>query len=259
MTVEAVLEAHSASRAQVVQRVTAILSAQWRSLGSWDREDISTFVERAVPAVSAGQALTATLVDVYLSQVLTEILSEPIPPVGLEPMENLRGVASAEVYARPFVDVWTALKNGEDFAAALARGQDRLTRLGEDDLDLAYRRAVLEATNRQPRITGYRRVIRPELSGVTCGLCVAASSNIYRRGTLMPIHTHCKCAVMPIVSGRDPGRVINGVDIDSLYKQAASNGRTAEELSKARFVVQDHGELGPMLMPEGQKFTKVAA
>jgi hypothetical protein len=41
-------------------------------------------------------------------------------------------------------------------------------------------------------VTGYRRVIHPELSkSGTCGLCVAAADRIYYVDDLMPIHTNC--------------------------------------------------------------------
>jgi len=259
MPVEALLEAHSAARDRISSRVVELLTRSWASLGSWNRADVETFLSRALPAVSAGQALTAQLVDVYAAQVLTDLLGERVGPVGISPADvtALRPVPPETVYERPFVQLWSELKAGQRFNDALTHAQARLVEITEDDLTLSYRRAALIVANRQPRITGYRRVIRPELARKdgTCGLCIAASGQVYRKSTLMPIHTHCHCAVMPIVGAKDPGRDINGQDIDSLYRQAAANGRSREELSAARFTVHEHGELGPYLTPKGQHFT----
>lgn len=253
MPLDVVLEQHVAAREQVLADVKEILTQSWLGLGSWDRENIEEFVAGVVPAVNAGEDLTALLTDSYLAEAMTEITGQIVLPQGTPPMQNLRQVPNEEVYARPFVDVWTQLKNGESFDVALERGLDRLLRLGEDDLTLAYREATRISLGANG-VAFYRRVIRPELSGAVCGLCVAASGQRYKSDKLMPIHTHCRCAVMPIIDGADPGREINGQDIDSLYREASKNGRTAKELSNTKFVLQEHGELGPMLMPKGQQF-----
>ena len=253
MPIEAVLEAHSAAREQVLSDVKDILTESWLGLGSWDQEDVADFVEQAEPTVNAGQDLTGMLVDQYVSESLSELTKQLVIPRGIPSMTNLRGTPFSEVYARPFVEVWTNLRDGQPFEVALERGLDRLTRLGEDDLTLAYREATRVSLSRNG-VTFYRRVIRPELSGAVCGLCVAASGQRYKSDQLMPIHTHCRCAVMPIIDGADPGREINGQDIDSLYREASKNGRTAKELSNTKFTLHEHGELGPMLMPKGQQF-----
>lgn len=266
MTVESLLEAHSAQRAALTDRITAMLLTHWRTLASWDRADVSRFIARAVPAVSAGQQLTGRLADVYIAQVLSELLGERVTSTGIaaSDLTNLRGVPATEVYSRPFVEVWSALKRGEPFAAGLSLAEDRLRRLVEDDLSLAYRRGAMLAMNRQPGVTGYRRVIRPELArtGGTCGLCIAASGQRYKRSDLMPLHTRCNCGVMPITKDRDPGRDINGQDIDGLYAKAlkdTGSDTSARALSATRFDVRTHGELGPVLTPAGQHFAGPAS
>ncbi len=261
MTVEALLEAHTASRARVQEQVIAMLARQFRELGSWNRADLERFLVRALPVVTAGQRLTAQLVDVYAAQVLSELLEERIQPVGLDAASTtaLRGVDPADVYSRPFIQLWGGLARGERFLDALSAAETRLLEISEDDLTLAYRRAALVVGNRQPTITGYRRVIRPELArkGGTCGLCIAAADQRYKTGELLPVHTHCHCAVVPIVGSKDPGRDINGQDISDLYRKAAAdaNSTSAKALSAQRYTVHEHGELGPLLMPKGQHFT----
>ena len=91
------------------------------------------------------------------------------------------------------------------------------------------------------RIIGWRRVIHPELSRGrqrdpsykgTCGLCVAASQRTYSRKDLKKIHENCNCAVVPITTLKDPGKLLNEQDLKSLY--AASDGTNAQSLSRVR-------------------------
>jgi hypothetical protein len=107
-------------------------------------------------------------------------------------------------------------------------------------------------------VSGYRRVIHPELSrSGTCGLCIAAADRIYKVDDLMPIHTSCACEPMPIVRGVDPARVFNGADTTELYRRvlAAAGGETAAaKLRATRVQVSAHGELGPVLHDAGHRF-----
>lgn len=71
-------------------------------------------------------------------------------------------------------------------------------------------------------ITGWRRVIHPELSkGGTCGLCVvAAAGRRYTTSNLKPLHDGCQCGTLPITADSDPGDALNRVDLGSLYDDA---------------------------------------
>lgn len=92
-------------------------------------------------------------------------------------------------------------------------------------------------------VTGWRRIIHPELSrGGTCGLCVAATSRIYRTGNLKPIHDGCHCGVLPIVGGEDPGDALNRLDLGDLYDDA---GQTTDgwTLKQTRYQVGADGQL----------------
>jgi hypothetical protein len=158
----------------------------------------------------------------------------------------LRGVPTAEVYRRPFVEVFTGLKNGMLFADAVDVGLARLKEIGDDDMSLAYRVGTQKSMAAQ-KIKDYRRVVRPEMSrGGTCPLCHLASENTYHRSSLLPIHTHCRCAVMPVIGRLDPGLRLNDEDLGSL------------ETPKEVPVIRHHGELGPILQVEGQHFTTEA-
>jgi hypothetical protein len=140
-------------------------------------------------------------------------------------------------------------------AEIMARVGDRAVVMAGDNLNLALRAQIEESAKRDPStVTGYRRVIHPELSqGGTCGLCVAASTRPYTRGDLLPLHSRCKCIVVPIVgeSGGDGdvGGAINDADLGLLYDEATSTGR--KDLKRTRYKVISHGELGSWLVPAG--------
>lgn len=126
----------------------------------------------------------------------------------------------------------------------------RAERMVNDDIAMASRAASQDAMKAAPagRITGYRRVLHPELteSGQSCGLCIAASTRVYKVGELLPIHNFCKCECVPIVNGNDPGSQINDEDLAALYDEAG--GSTAkEDLANEKYVVFQHPELGPVL------------
>jgi hypothetical protein len=80
-----------------------------------------------------------------------------------------------------------------------------------------------------------------------------ASDRTYKSKDLMALHDRCKCTVLPIVNGQDPGLTLNGADLAAFYKSAGSTG--AADLKKTRYVVHQHGELGPVLRAAGDKFT----
>lgn len=261
MDVLALLEQQTRGREAIRERVEAIVLRAWQGLGSWDRDDADRFVDMVVPVIEAAQLQTQTITEVYLSGLLSELLGEDIPALGAD-LAGLRPVPLDEVYRRPFVEHWSALKQGAQFDAALAVGADRLLRLAQDDLALAHRRAAFTVVNSDDRVTGYRRVVRPEMArGGTCGLCIAAASQVYHRSHLLPIHTRCHCDVMPIVrtSGgtKDPARRVNDEDIDAAYARVSTTaGSTAaDDLKRVRVTTVEHGELGPILRQAGDEFT----
>lgn len=243
---EEILMAHSLQREALVDRILAILEAQWGAVTTWDDAGIDKFTKAIAPVVTGAQVMTARMADAYIAQVLSEMTGKRVNPTGIQFTGDLRGIPTAEVYRRPFVEVFTGLKNGLLFADAFNSGLARLREIGDDDMSLAYRMGTQKSMAAQ-KIRDYRRVVRPELSkGGTCPLCHVASENVYHRSKLMPIHTHCRCAVMPIIGRLDPGLRLNSEDLGSL------------ESPKEIPVVRNHGELGPILQIAGQHFTSEA-
>lgn len=148
---------------------------------------------------------------------------------------------------------------------AAQQASQRLDSLIDDNLMLAQRLAqqqvLAQAVNlddggnhrgrNAPKITGYRRVIHPELSrGGTCGMCIAASDRLYKIAELLPIHAHCKCTIAAVTDEYDPADDLNAVDLNALYKDAGGN--TVAHLKRTRYRVDEHGELGPVLVPQSK-------
>lgn len=134
-------------------------------------------------------------------------------------------------------------------AAALAKlTHNTLTHAEGTALSKAYTAAGKD-------ITGYRRVIHPEVSkaGNTCGLCIAASQRFYHIPNLDPIHDNCNCTVVPIVGSQDPGLNLNESDMKRLYA-AAGKKTTPKALSAVRFAPTSRG-LGKQQKRNGDEKT----
>jgi hypothetical protein len=110
-------------------------------------------------------------------------------------------------------------------------------------------------------IVGYRRVLEGPHS---CGLCVVASTRLYHRSDLMPIHPNCDCSVFPVVSSdRDPGPLLNAGTLADVHSAIAAafgadstaaraipglmNGEHKPALYRDVLIEHHHGEIGPVL------------
>lgn len=141
---------------------------------------------------------------------------------------------------------------------AKAQSNLRISNLVDDNLMLTQRLAqqevlaqVVNLDRPGPKIIGYRRVIHPELSETgTCGMCIAAADRIYHIKELMPLHFRCKCTVAAITADHDPGDDANSIDLKTLYEHAG--GKTVSHLKRTRYDVDEHGELGPVLVPKAK-------
>ena len=252
------VDAHANARGKLTGRVLAAVTAAIAGFDGWyDEAAVAQLALRVVTVVEAGQRQTAAVTDAYLAQVTAEMLGAPVRPVGvLSPREvaGLRaGVEHTAAYARVAEQYRYARSQGAEPGrardAALLRGNV----LAQTDTALAFRAQAARFTAERP-VTGYRRVIRPELARTgTCGLCIAAADRVYTRGQLLPIHERCNCGVLPILGEVDPGRDLNGEELGALY-DAAGGSTAGEDLKRVRVAVHEHGELGPVLREESHRF-----
>lgn len=259
------------------QRYGRIRANTEREIGLiWDRLGglTDSHAERAAVAL-AEQANLATLATVQLVEALVvatgRLAGEDIDP-DLDPDDltgpALRGVDPMEEWTRPVVTARVAISEGSDFDAAMALGRHRAQTLSLTDAVLAQRAAMTRS-----KVVGYRRV----LTGKSCALCAAASTQRYHSDSLMPIHQHCDCGIAPIIGSADPGRVINadqlqqlkaqgpqywnkrgfGIDEDGqifarsdrspLGSKVEGDDADWRQRRPVRVDIEDHGELGPVL------------
>lgn len=219
------------------------------SAGEFRDADLERFVKTVVPVVLAGRRQVSALTDAYLSRKLGIRASGPIDT------DSLRGVAAAEVYARPFVTVRTKLANGLDLAAAVSAGAARVTDLTVTDMQLA-KTHTSQATFQRAGVTRYIRVVSADN---TCALCYVASTQTYSTDDLMPIHPGCNCGtdVAPDNFDGTDTLIATHAAVEDALGVSASDARAIDY--RKQVVVREHGELGPVLAVKGQAFTGPSA
>lgn len=232
----------------------------WDRLAGLDDAAQQRFAVEAAATSMAAQERAAALVGGYLS-VAVGFMDGDGSPVGVD-VERVsgaavRGVDPADVYLRGVVTARTKVSAGVTVFDAMRAGRDRMVSTAETDVALTQRAATVEVLG-EKGVVGYRRV----LTGKSCALCATASTQRYRSGDLMPIHSHCDCGVVPIIGDRDPGRVINQPLLDDLKNADPDFARSRKlqvdedgTVHLPEVAVREHGELGPVLSVKDQDFT----
>lgn len=248
--VEAWVDTYSESARSLETGTMLGVWAAYQGISDWynPAETVRAATEAASTVTRMVDAIDG-LVSAYLGNV-TGVLTNSVPT--RLPAPRLAyprmGITPQRVYDRP---VWTyrdTIARGGTEADAFLAARLHADHLAETDAILAERDAAVHSITREPATNAYRRVIRPELSkGGSCGLCIAAADRIYSMETLMAIHERCKCTVLPIVRGQDPGAELNGIDLEQLYADAGGKTDRAA-LKKTRYRIDEHGELGPVLV-----------
>lgn len=158
------------------------------------------------------------------------------------------------VFTRAAVTYRFRRSEGATDAQAQAAAQQRIDSILDGNLQITRRLAEHQALEQARAIdldrpiVGYRRIIHPEMSvGGVCGLCIVAADLTYKLETLKAIHENCWCTVMPVFEDYDPGYNLNGEDLGKLYE--AAGGNTRDKLKRTRYLIEEHEELGPMLVP----------
>lgn len=132
---------------------------------------------------------------------------------------------------------------------------ERLEQIVAHDVAATARDEEQRVYKASGKVTGYRRVIHPEMSKTgTCGLCFVAANNFYTVGDLMPLHERCKCTTAPITATHDPAMNLSANDLKAVY-DAAGGSTHGDDLKRTRVTVNQHGEYGPVLSREGDHFT----
>lgn len=252
------------AKAQDKQTKSAVRAAvaRTRAMGDddwYDSTAITKYAKDVVKLVEPSQRQAAALTNAFQARVLTELTGRTATPVKQVDITRLRGVAHDSVYGRVADDYRYQKSLGKTAAEAQKLAELRAEELADMDVTLAVRKQENAFVTAKKAVLYYRRVIHPELakSGTSCGLCIVASTRVYNKGDLKPIHFRCNCVTLPVVDRKqDVGDLINQDDLTSLYEEAGSN--RAADLKKTRYSVHQHGELGPVLTYRGNRWRSPA-
>lgn len=252
------------------QAVVAFLRELWDALGLYRNEQIPVFLGEFLPYLAQVQQEMSDLTVAHLELQGVAPVRVDVADVSGAAIRN--GTTPAEVYERPFHLVWRQLHDlpREDGAIdqAIEAGLKRAEQSALTDLQLTKTHTAQVGLAADPKVQGYRRVLEGESS---CGLCIVASTQRYRREDLLPMHPACDCSVAPIVGDVDPGLIINAPLLEAAHQAifdtfgkssagARDIGRGVVNIKgealKYRdvLVTHQHGELGPILRVRGTPF-----
>lgn len=245
--------------------VLTALAQRWEQQPGWSDTDAEQFASRAVPLLEAAQVgayglLAAAFLTEARATLDRDVPDLPVPPSQAATTLTLRGVDTATVLRRPFVTVRTALSQGTPPAAALTRGATRLRSLADTGMQLATTHAADAALTTAYAGTGFRWYARIPTGRESCALCLIASTQRYRIGDLMAIHSHCDCRVGGPYDTPDPGHVINPDLLEQVHQLVGEQigpryvNRSAQGYQDL-IVTSQHGEIGPVITIRGQKHT----
>jgi hypothetical protein len=222
-------DAHIVAQARLRRIVERAVRTAWTTLPGYDEEHVPDWLATVVPVVAVGQRQSVALTDAYLARILRR------SPLGLTLDETTgaavrAGAAPDEVYRRPFVTVWTALKAGTAWQDAVNAGLARAASTATMDVQLAHRAALQAAQDRDTAIFGYRRAADAD----ACQFCQTVDGAYVKSAGAMPLHNGCGCGLEPLTEPhRLAARLPSGV------------------------AVHEHGELGPVLADPAHDFATV--
>lgn len=222
--------------------------------GQYRDADVERFVRQVLPLVLAGRKQVSLLTDAYLAATLTEQLGRLVRPRGGIDTDALRGVDPAEVYERPFKTLWTKLSEGKSLEVGISAGLARLTDLVLTDMQLAKRNTAQSVYSDTDGISGFVRTLTGSKS---CALCYVASTQRYSKSDLLPIHPGCDCGTRAILPGdRATGDARLEGTHEALEDRFGVSNRAARRPDyRKAIVVEEHGEMGPVLTVKSHRFT----
>lgn len=240
---------------QLLQALLLLLLGIWRDLNVDDMFDDTKVAGAAVRSADQVEQtiLKARRYASAYAQQAARLTGAPIrkPPVATMVYPR-SGVLSTDVWERPAQELRRLLKQRKPLTEAYEAANHRVETLAHTDLHTATMQMQQDVFNASAKITGYRRIIHPELSkSGTCGLCVVAADRVYKKEDLAALHDNCECTVLPVVGAVDPGLALNQDDLRKLY--AAGGGTSAQYLKTIRVKTLTNGELGPILVQDGSK------
>lgn len=245
----------------------------WKALGTYRTPQMSTFTNLFLPILTGAEQQMSALTAGYLAQHRALSLGTTVSPSPVRASEvtgpaTRNGVAPLRVYERPFHQVWRDIGAGKNPTDAIDQGLTYAQNLASTDLQRTKQLTSQKVLKQVRGVIGYRRVLEGTYS---CGLCIVASTQLYRKSQLLPIHPGCDCGVDPVY--RDEGTPTYGVinmplpqDVHAAIEEAfGASSPAAREIPGAILkgkpieyrnvlVTHEHGELGPVIAVKGRHF-----
>jgi hypothetical protein len=229
-------QAHHRSFLSLQGTAADLIGAAWDLYQPLSGPAASLFIA-AAEQIIAGVVLETAASAVGFMLSTDQLLEHATPDLPMVP--TIRGGASArDVYMRSVYQARRQIAAGKTFDEAMASGRARAQQTAATDVSLANRQTIADAGPLRPWVVGYRRV----LTGVSCALCAAASTQRYRRADLAPIHPACDCDVAELIGTHDPGRVINQRLLDDL-RSAGKGGAGNYYDRDAPYIVDADGRV----------------
>lgn len=219
------------------QQVRGHVERAWRGLPDYRERNQNEFLDRVIPLVQAGQERAVSLTSAYMSEKVG--LSSPVG-LALDMLTGAgvrNGIDPRTVYQRPFTTLYVSIA-AIGFARAYEKALNRLMSTADMDVAMSARDASTAFAQTESRVTMFQRVADPGC----CEFCQTIDGALVRSEDPAPLHNNCGCTVEPMTDSTD------GVSFLDL-----SAGSTFGDVE-----FQDHGELGPVITPEGSDFTSLA-
>lgn len=244
--IDPLVRAHILGERRLREGAAAVLTRIWRGLPAYDRPNLDQWLSEALPVVEAVQRQSVALTNAYIARATDR------QPVGLDLHElvgaAVRGGTLPEtVYERPFITLWGTLKGGTKWEEAVDEGLTRATSTVEMDTQLSMRAAADAIEQADPNLFGYRRVANP----TACEFCKAVDGAYVKgsSGFVMGLHNHCGCGLEVLRQPHEGAvKLPDGTEIRP-YAYGPLNDSVA---------LQQHGELGPVLVDPSDHFTSSA-
>lgn len=242
------VDSNATAQDKVNARARAAVLKVLSGFSGWYSPDEVTDMAREVGrVVAAAQRNMGALTDGYLAMAAEMVVGKRVTPAGVA--DDLgRDISPEEEWSRLAAEYRWQRSKGLDDAEAARLAATRATEMVSSDLLLAFTKQSRRFMVAK-RVDGYRRIIRPELSRTgTCGLCIAAADQVYGRSKLLPVHSRCKCSVLPVINSIDPAGAVDlsADELQALYKAAGSTH--GHDLKRTKYRIHDHSELGPQLL-----------
>jgi hypothetical protein len=252
---DAVMEALASQMSAIKSFYRDELIDEFKNLGFW-----GTWVNKSVPIVLEAESIVADTTEAYIDIQLQQILSD-FNATRLDKSKvtgsSVRGVPPEEVYARALKPIWRGLGNGLPIDEAVLHGESRLSSMFNLDIERVADLVSIERFANEEKIVGHRRIL---IGLRNCALCIVASTQLYHKSELKPIHPGCKCRTVPVISFENTNNILDGDLLEQVHsgiaEQFGISARDAREIDyKKIMVTREHGEYGPTLTYAKYNFT----